>query len=134
VYTLSAVRVEGRIKLYAGTEPPHLYESDDLGESWHELPALLDVPNACEDWTYPPPPHIAHIKNIAFDPWDPHVMYVCVEQGGVYRSDDGGRSWDWLSKDIYSDVHRLLIRPSDPNHLYVTGGDGLYASRDAGRT
>src|ERR1700735_2361384 len=36
VYTLGQARVEGRLKLYAGTEPAHLYESDDLGESWHE--------------------------------------------------------------------------------------------------
>jgi hypothetical protein len=35
VYTLGSVRIDGALKLYAGTEPPHFYESDDVGESWH---------------------------------------------------------------------------------------------------
>ena len=134
VYTLGQARVEGRLKLYAGTEPAHLYESDDLGESWHELPALREVPNVARDWTYPPPPHLAHVKHVTADPWDPHVLFVCVEQGGLYRSEDGGKSWQWLSRDIHRDVHRLVIDPADPNRFYVTGGDGLYGSRDAGRS
>jgi photosystem II stability/assembly factor-like uncharacterized protein len=134
VYTLGSVRIDGALKLYAGTEPPHLYESDDVGESWHELPGLLAVPNVENDWSFPAPPHIAHVKNIAFDPWDTHVMYVCVEQGGVYRSTDGGEHFEWLSSDIYADVHRLVINPTNPNRLYVPGGDGLYGSRDGGQT
>ena len=32
VFCLNSTRVEGKVKLYAGTEPAHLFESDDLGE------------------------------------------------------------------------------------------------------
>jgi photosystem II stability/assembly factor-like uncharacterized protein len=37
-------------------------------------------------------------------------------------------------RDIHADVHRLVINPTDPNRLYVPGGDGLYGSRDGGQT
>lgn len=133
VYTLGAGRVDGVLTLYAGTEPAHLYASTDFGESWHELPGLQRVPNTA-NWDFPPPPHLAHVKHVSFDPWDPHVMYVCVEQGGIYRSADGAKTWKWLSRDIYSDVHRLVISPIDPNRFYAPTGDGLYGSGDGGRS
>ena len=133
VYTLNCVTRGGSTRLYAGTEPAHFYESGDLGQSWRELDSLMAVPNK-DRWSFPAPPHIGHVKHIAFDPWDPHVIYVCVEQDGIYRSFDAGETWDWISRDIYPDVHRVVISAQHPNRLHVPGGDGLYASEDGGRT
>jgi photosystem II stability/assembly factor-like uncharacterized protein len=35
---------------------------------------------------------------------------------------------------MFEDVHRLLISPADPRHMYVSGGAGLWLSDDAGAT
>src|SRR5436190_8807249 len=60
VYSLAAQERDGSVVLYAGTEPAALHRSYDLGETWQELSSLTDVPNT-EKWTFPPPPHIAHV-------------------------------------------------------------------------
>jgi hypothetical protein len=35
---------------------------------------------------------------------------------------------------MYEDVHRLVINPSRPEHLFVTGGAGMWTSADGGAT
>src|ERR1041384_528703 len=40
IYSLASQIVNGRPRVYAGTQPAHLYYSDDLGKSWTELPGL----------------------------------------------------------------------------------------------
>src|SRR6185369_15355457 len=52
VYSLACNVVEGKTKLYAGTEPAHLFTSDDLGLHWTELPGLRAVPTA-PTWSFP---------------------------------------------------------------------------------
>ena len=78
-------------RVYAGTEPADLHRSYDLGKTWHELSSLTDVPNT-EKWTFPPPPHIAHVKNVIFDPRDASVIYAAVEQGALLKTTDAGAS------------------------------------------
>jgi hypothetical protein len=38
VYSLATQRIDGRTRVFAGTEPGHLFLSDDLGLHWRELP------------------------------------------------------------------------------------------------
>jgi photosystem II stability/assembly factor-like uncharacterized protein len=130
IYGLNCVQVGGELRLYAGTEPAHLYVSTDRGRSWTELPSLLNVPSK-EQWTFPGPPHEAHVKNIEFDPRDPNTIYAGVEVGGAFKSTDAGRTWTELS-GFYEDVHRLFTVPSTPDHVYMATGAGLYHSLDAG--
>src|SRR4051794_27856264 len=139
IWTLAGTERDGTVTLYAGSEPAHLYRSLDYGETWDELAGILDVPGQ-EQWMFPPPPHVPHVKNLAFDPVDPDVIYVGIEQGALLKSVDGGRTWRELdayySTDdlFYKDVHRLVIAPSDPRRLYMATGDGFYASEDRGQT
>jgi photosystem II stability/assembly factor-like uncharacterized protein len=130
VYSLAAARVDGRVRLFAGTEPAHLFYSDDLGLHWHELPALRDTPRVAE-WTFPAPPHVGHAKHITFDPTDTRTMYISIEQGGLLKSTDGGGSFQEVT-GMDDDVHRLVIHPRQAARMYVTGGDGLYATTDGG--
>lgn len=132
IYSINFVQTGGKTKLYTGTEPAHLYESDDLGETWTDLPALRSVPSVPK-WTFPAPPHAAHVKHIAFDPTNPKKIYASIEVGGLLKTEDGGASWQELS-GFYEDVHRIVVRPSSPRCLYMTGGDGIYHSRDEGQT
>ncbi|QYY29488.1 glycosyl hydrolase [Cupriavidus pinatubonensis] len=139
VYTLAAQQRDGRVVLYLGTEPSALYRSDDLGENWEEVSAMLSVPDQ-DKWTFPPPPHVAHVKNVAFHPAQPGTLYVCIEQGALLKTTDDGATWteprsyESAQDKFYHDNHRVLIRPSNPAQLFMCGGEGLHYSADAGET
>lgn len=130
VYSLATKNVNGRVRVFAGTEPAHLFVSDDLGMNWSELASLRTVPSVPK-WSFPAPPHIGHVKHINFDPNNPTTIYASVEVGGLLRSTDGGQHWEEFS-GLYEDVHRLMIHPTDPRSLYAVTGRGLYVGPEAG--
>ncbi len=132
VYSLACVKQNDRTRLYLGTEPAHVFYSDDLGMNWTELPNLRSVPSVTK-WKFPVPPHIAHAKHITFDPFDGQTVYACIEVGALLRSRNGGETWEQL-EGVYEDVHRLVIHPQNPKRLYVVTGRGLYVSSDGGVT
>ena len=137
IYTLAARRVGDQVTLFLGTAPAALYRSNDLGESWLEIKSFLDVPDT-DKWTFPPPPHIPHVKHIVFHPDEDETIFVCVEQGALLISHDDGETW--IEKSSYSkageiayrDLHRLLIHPQKADQLYLASGEGLYRSDDGG--
>ena len=75
----------------------------------------------------------------------PNVFYIGVNNGGVWKTDDFGRTW----KPIFDDqptgsIGAVAIAPSDPNTVYVgsgeglqrpdlSTGDGMYKSTDGGK-
>ena len=97
VYCLAAVRDNGAARIYAGTEPARLFVSGDLGRHWRELAALRSVDTSA--WTFPAPPHVAHAKHICCHPRDPRTMLVCIEQGGLLKTTDGGETFAALPGD-----------------------------------
>ncbi len=131
IYCLEAQRHEQGVRLWLGTEPPMLYRSDDLGQNWIACPQMLKV-SGTDKWTFPPPPHVAHVKNIAFHPARPDHIYLCIEQGALLKSEDAGQSWMEVSgyesdEDFfYNDNHRVAFKPSDPDDFVMDGGEGLY--------
>jgi photosystem II stability/assembly factor-like uncharacterized protein len=84
-------------------------------------------------WGFPAPPHIAHTKHITFHPQDPNTLFVGVEQGGLLKSSDAGRTFQVI-RGMDDDVHRTVINPLNPNQMYVTTGIGMYVSADGGVT
>jgi len=137
IYSLAARRTGDAVTLFLGTSPAALYRSGDLGESWAEIPSLLDVPDT-DKWTFPPPPHIPQVKHIVPHPHEPETLFVLVEQGALLKSTDDGKSWTELAsysepdEIAYRDVHRLLISANDPDLMYLASGEGLYTSTDGG--
>jgi photosystem II stability/assembly factor-like uncharacterized protein len=115
IYTVACQNVGGKTRLYAGTQPAHLFESGDLGKSWSELTALREVPGV-EKWTFPGPPHQAHVKSLAFDPKRPETIYAAVEVGGFLKSDDGGKSWR-TAEGLNPDAHRVMTT-AEPGKIY----------------
>jgi photosystem II stability/assembly factor-like uncharacterized protein len=111
--------------------PALLYRSDDGGETWTACVSVRRIPGY-ERWTFPPPPHIPHVRSIAPDPLVEGAVYIGVEEGGVYRSPDGGETWESLNEGLYWDVHAVLPGP-DGQRLYATTGGGFYRSDDGGR-
>ena len=53
VFSLAVSAADGAV--YAGTEPSRLFRSDDRGETWRELDALLELPSR-PTWSFPPRP------------------------------------------------------------------------------
>ena len=117
IYTLNYQEAGGSLRLYAGTQPAHLFYSDDSGKNWTELPGLRQVPGV-ENWTFPGPPHQAHVKSLAFDPRRPEIIYAAVEVGGFLKSADRGRTWATVS-GLNPDAHRVLVPASEGETIYL---------------
>jgi photosystem II stability/assembly factor-like uncharacterized protein len=84
---------------------------------------------------------------VAGDPDDPAVFYFGAAAGGVWKTDDAGRTWRNVSDDDFltASIGALTVSDSDPNVVWagtgestirgdVSNGDGVYRSTDGGRT
>ena len=79
-------------------------------------------------------------------PSQPNVFYMAQVNGGVFRTDDYGRTWEPIFDDQpTASVGALAVAISDPKIIYVGSGEGLhrpdlsvgngiYKSTDAGKT
>jgi photosystem II stability/assembly factor-like uncharacterized protein len=79
-------------------------------------------------------------------PGQPNVFYIGVNNGGVWRTTDAGRTWQPIFDDQPTgSIGALAVAPSDPNTIYVGSGeglqrpdlsvgDGIYKTIDGGRT
>jgi photosystem II stability/assembly factor-like uncharacterized protein len=93
------------------------------------------------------------IGAVAMDPKNSAVVWVGTGENnsqrsvgygdGLYRTEDGGRSWKKMGLEKSEHIARILIDPRDSNVVYVAaqgplwgpGGDrGLYKTTDGGKT
>ncbi len=118
-------------ELFIGTSRARLLHSLDHGRTFRECAEFLKLPGR-ERWTFPPPPHIPHVRTIVFDPHDPMTIYVGVEEGGIARSRDRGASFELLNSGLCEDVHCIAVDPRDRSRLYATTGAGFYTSSNGG--
>jgi hypothetical protein len=131
VFSLAVSAADGAV--YAGTEPSRLFRSDDRGESWRELKALLELPSR-PTWSFPPRPWTSHVRWIAPSPHDADLLLVGIELGGLMRSSDGGQSWQDHRPGAQPDVHSLAWHPHTPGRAYEAGGGGAAFSTNGGET
>ena len=131
VFSIAISAADGAV--YAGTEPSRLFRSDDRGESWGALDALLELPSR-PTWSFPPRPWTSHVRWIAPSPHDADLLLVGIELGGLMRSSDGGESWQDHRPGAQPDVHSLAWHPRAPERAYEAGGGGAAFSTDAGET
>ena len=75
-----------------------------------------------------------NINVIVFDPKDPDVIYVGTQNAGVYKSIDGGVSWQPAHKGLGGAwVSSLVIDPQNPQTLYAgVALGGVYKTTDGG--
>ncbi len=79
-------------------------------------------------------------------PGQPNMFYIGVNNGGVWKTTDAGRTWTPIFDDQPTgSIGDLAVAPSDPNIIYVGSGeglqrpdlsvgDGIYKSTDGGKT
>ncbi|MGB2643517.1 MAG: hypothetical protein WBG02_03420 [Candidatus Acidiferrum sp.] len=79
-------------------------------------------------------------------PSEPNVFYIGAVNGGVWKTDDFGRTWTPIfDAEPTQSTGAITVAPSDPNIIYVSSGeglarpdlavgDGIYKSTDAGKT
>jgi photosystem II stability/assembly factor-like uncharacterized protein len=79
-------------------------------------------------------------------PGKPNLFYVGVNNGGVWKTTDAGRVWAPIFDDQPTgSIGALAVAPSNPDVIYVgsgeglqrpdlSTGDGVYVSRDGGKT
>src|SRR5476651_1781283 len=55
----------------------------------------------------------------------PNVFYIGVNNGGVWKTDDYGRTWNAIFDDQPTgSIGAVALAPSDPNTIYVGSGEG----------
>jgi photosystem II stability/assembly factor-like uncharacterized protein len=76
----------------------------------------------------------------------PNVFYIGVNNGGVWKTTDAGRTWVPIFDDQPTgSIGTVAVAPSNPDILYIgsgeglqrpdlSTGDGVYKSTDAGKT
>ncbi|MBQ4822067.1 glycosyl hydrolase [Aquimarina sp. MMG016] len=79
-------------------------------------------------------------------PGKPNLFYFGATGGGVWKTTDGGRTWENISDGFFGgSIGSISVSKSDPNVIYVGGGEktlrgnvssgyGVWKSVDAGKT
>jgi photosystem II stability/assembly factor-like uncharacterized protein len=113
-------------RIYLGTSAGELFVSSNGGERWTRLAHL----GAGNDYV---------LDNIAVNPKNPDIIYVgawSVENnsGDVFKSTDGGQTWNALRGIQGKSIRAMAVAPSNPDAIVVGALDGIYRSMDAGET
>jgi photosystem II stability/assembly factor-like uncharacterized protein len=124
--------------VYVGTATGGVWKSVNGGLTWQ--PIFDDQP-------------VASIGAVALDPSNPDAVWVGSGEGnprnsvsvgnGIYKSLDGGRTWQHLGLEKTERIHRVIIHPNDPKTAWVAAmgqawGEnpdrGVFKTLDGGKT
>ena len=124
--------------IYVGTASGGLWKSTSGGVDWD--PIFTDQPTGS-------------IGSISIFQANPDIIWVGAGEGnprnsqsagnGVYRTLDGGRSWQHMGLDNTRNIHRIIVDPRDANTVYVGAqgsawGEhperGVFKTTDGGET
>ena len=135
--TCIAVHPDRPTTIYAGAASGGLWRSENNGQTWSPL-----FQNEA----------VASVGSIAIDPKHPDVIYLGTGEGnprnsqtsgfGLYKSYDGGETWELLGLEQTRTIHRILINPENTDEVFVgatgvawgEGPRGVFRSQDGGKT
>lgn len=127
--------------LFAGVAHAGLFRSDDDATTWHPVDAFNEH-RTRPGWQPGAGGLCAH--RLVIHPTDPDRMWLAASAVGVFRTDDGGASWDLHNdgvpkagpNDDFDDigfcVHCLTHDPDRPQMLWRQDHMGVFRSTDGG--
>jgi hypothetical protein len=142
IWQIAPGRTDDPDTIYCGVEPSALFVSRDAGRTWQLNEGLWGHPHRPK-WM--PGGGGLCLHTILVDPSPEGRLTVASSTGGVYRSDDGGRSWAPRNRGVRAEflpdpypefgqcVHKVA-RSARPGRLYLQNHWGLYRSDDGGDT
>jgi hypothetical protein len=117
---ISAIEIAAadRKQIYVGTENGGLFRSRDGGATWSANISSSMLPGHT-------------ITRIDSHPNDARLVYVAVANFGhphIFRSKDGGDSWEDIDKGQLPDVphHVVMIRPDELSKIYTGNDAGVF--------
>ncbi|HLM54947.1 MAG TPA: hypothetical protein VK422_02395 [Pyrinomonadaceae bacterium] len=116
--------------IWAGTDDGQLQLTTDGGKNWRNV--IKNVPNL------PAGSPVSHVEPSRKDPdtvyasFDRHMLDD--RRPYVYRSQDGGRTWQNVTGNLPADAYVWVVRedPKNPRLIYAGTELGLYASYNGG--
>jgi len=127
--------------LYAGVEEAGLFVSRDGGTSWSELSGLTS--HQSRPYWFPGGGGLC-LHTILPHPENPRRVWVGISAVGVFRTDDGGETWQTRNQglemvptgqpeiEVGRCVHKMVVDRRNPDTLYMQFHGGVYRSDDAG--
>ena len=113
--------------LFCGSSGGGVWKSIDKGENWFNLNTDIQLARL-------------GVSTIVVDPTDTNYIYIgtgdidyefCYSDG-VYRSTDGGQTWQSINSGFMSSIDglflisKILVDSSNQNEIYVAGTFGIY--------
>jgi photosystem II stability/assembly factor-like uncharacterized protein len=81
-------------------------------------------------------PDTGVVLSLAAAPSRPRTVYAALQYGGVFRSEDGGRTWAPANQGLgwMNPAYDPVVTPWDPEMVYVLANSRLYKTTDGGRS
>jgi photosystem II stability/assembly factor-like uncharacterized protein len=129
--------------VYAGIQDASLYRSVDGGQTWQELAGLRQHESAS---SWQPGAGGMCLHTVLLDPGHPQRIFVAISAAGVFRTDDGGKTWRPMNRGLKSEgipdptaevghcVHRIAMHRSRPSVLFMQKHWDVMRSDDAGES
>lgn len=95
----------------------------------------LDSPAPGAGWQNIGPGGGGWIKALAVDPHNPMIVYAGCDVGGVFKSVDGGETWQTANQGLENDfINGIAIDPNDSQVVYAATPGGVHKSSDGGKS
>lgn len=114
--------------VYAGVEDAALFKSNNGGQSWGEFPGLRKAKGTL----WQPGAGGMCLHTIIVDPTNANRIFIAISAAGVFRTDDGGVTWQPINRGLKSAyeipdpdaavghcVHRIAMHRSRPHVLFM---------------
>lgn len=130
-----------RDTVWAGVQDAALFRSTDAGATWEEVRGLREHGSGAH---WQPGAGGLCLHTVLLDPTDPLRVTVAVSAAGVFRTLDGGTTWEAANAGLLSDgipspaaevghcVHHLAAHPSRPSTIFMQKHWDVMRSDDGG--
>jgi photosystem II stability/assembly factor-like uncharacterized protein len=107
--------------LYAGIlQLNGILKSTDGGSTWVRV-------NNGLNWSWQGNSYVPGVRVLAINPENPDIIYAGTYEDGVFKSVNGGNSWEPITSGMPARyVTSLAIDPENPNHVYAGTLAGLF--------